>query len=506
MITLIVWCDLLKSQVPSIDWKKCYGGNSTEIAYSINKTNDGGYIIAGGSASSKGGLTENYGGLDYWVVKITANGTIQWQRNYGGSGTDEAYSIQQTYDGGYIVAGTSNSSDSDITNNHGSDDVWVVKMNAYGSIQWQKSYGGSNIDRAYSIYQTTDSGFIVAGYTESNNGDISSNHGLYDSWILKITSNGNLQWQKSYGGTGHDYGYSILQTTDGGYIFSGTTESTDGDVLGNYGWDDMWVVKLSMNGNLQWQKCYGGDFTEYGLTTIIPTYDGGYVVSGSTWSDNFDAISNHGLQDLFLVKINDTGGVKWHRTYGGGNYDFGGSVVQTLDSGYAFVGTSKSYNGQVTGNHGDYDVWLIKANSKGNFQWQKSLGGSNEDDGADILQTSDGGLLILSTTYSTNGDVTDNNGDTDYWVVKLYGTNAITDLNQETISIFPNPTSNLLSISAPKSKSISVTNSLGQVVFTKILLSSVKFELSTANWQSGIYLLRFINEDGSVEFAKLIKE
>jgi len=169
---------------------------------------------------------------------------IEWQRALGGTDYDWASSIQQTSDGGYIVAGYSSSTDGDVTGNHDSTDFWVVKLNSVGTIQWQKALGGTDYDWASSIQQTSDGGYIVAGWSESTDGDVTGNHGYIDCWVVKLNSNGNIQWQKALGGTERDFAYSIQQTADGGYIVAGFTTSTDGDVTGNHGDYDAWVVKL----------------------------------------------------------------------------------------------------------------------------------------------------------------------------------------------------------------------------------------------------------------------
>jgi hypothetical protein len=181
-------------------------------------------------------------------VKLDASGNIQWQKCLGGSETDWAYSIQQTTDGGFVLAGFSFSNDGDVSGNHGGFDYWIAKLDAFGNIQWQKCLGGSYNDLATTIQQTTDGGFVVAGYTQSNDGDVSGNH--YDNyvtddyWIVKLDVSGNIQWQKCLGGSYTDRAYSIQQTADGGFVVAGFSLSYNGDVSGDHGQEDYWVVKL----------------------------------------------------------------------------------------------------------------------------------------------------------------------------------------------------------------------------------------------------------------------
>ena len=229
----------------TIQWEKSLGGTDYEIATSMQQTIDGGYIVAGHSSSNDGDVSGNHGLADYWVVKLTNTGAIEWQKSLGGTGYDYAYSIQQTIDGGYIVAGESNSNDGDVSDNHGEMDFWVVKLTSLGTIAWQKSIGGSGWDQAKSIQHTIDGGYVIAGSSSSIDGDVSSNYGGFDYWIVKLTSVGALEWQKSFGGSGADAGVSIQQTNDGAYIVAGLSSSNDVDVSGNHGDDDYWIVKLN---------------------------------------------------------------------------------------------------------------------------------------------------------------------------------------------------------------------------------------------------------------------
>ena len=215
------------------------GPTVTRTAACIRQTSNGGYIVAG-SISSNGG--------NVWVVRLNSNGSVSWSKSLGGSGRDWANSIQQTKDGGYIFAGTSESNDGQVSGNHGKADVWVVKLNSTGTIVWQKCFGGSDYDHAYSVQQTIDGGYIVAGTTSSTNGNVKGNYGINDAWIIKLNSSGSIVWSKCLGGTGGDVAYSVQQTKDGGYIFTGYSDSTNGNVTGNHGNNDVWVVKLTSGG------------------------------------------------------------------------------------------------------------------------------------------------------------------------------------------------------------------------------------------------------------------
>lgn len=250
-LLLLALFSIIITQAQSIQWQKPLGGPQFEEGRCIQQTNDGGYIVAGYSHSSIGNRNE-----EAYIVKLNASGTIEWEKKYGGTGNDFARSIQQTADGGYMIAGSTTSNDGDVSGNHGGADYWIVKLDAAGTIAWQKTYGGTSYDKAESIRQTSDGGYIMVGYAYSNNGDVSGNHGEADIWIVKIDATGTIVWQKSLGGTRDDFAEKIIQTADGGYIMAGGTTSNNGDVSGNHSLGlDFWIVKLDGTGTITWKKC-----------------------------------------------------------------------------------------------------------------------------------------------------------------------------------------------------------------------------------------------------------
>lgn len=419
------------AQPPAIQWQKSYGGTDVDIAHQIQKTSDGGYIIAGESKSNDSNVSGNHGDIDFWIVKINYKGDLQWQKSLGGSNTDIATSIQQTNDGGYIVAGYSNSNDGDVSGNHGLMDVWVVKLDDTGRIIWQKSFGGSGVDMANSIWKTFDGGYIVAGGSGSKDGDVTGNHRGLDVWVVKLNDTGGIQWEKSFGGSGYDIANSVQQTFDSGYIVAGYSNSKDGDVTGNHGAADVWVAKLNDTGKILRKNSFGGSKNDE-AASIQQTSDGGYIVGG--WSESNDkdvrwaapndsnVTSNHGSEDFWIVKLDAILGKQWQKSLGGKGIDNAGSIQQTTDGGYIVAGNSSSNDGDVTGHHtgnGLYDYWVVKLSESGVIQWQKSLGGSNDDIANSILQTSDGGYIVAGSSESNDGDATWNYGMEDFWVVKL---------------------------------------------------------------------------------------
>lgn len=421
LVFTLLCMGLLSSQ--NIQWQKSLGGSYSDNAKSIIQTTDGGYIVAGQTKSDDGDVSGNhsYYKWDYWIVKMDSVGTLQWQKCLGGSGHDYAQCIRQTFDGGYIVAGYTASNDGDVSGNHGGSDYWVVKLDSLGVLQWQKCLGGSSSERAYSIQQTSDTGYIIAGDANSLNGDVSGGHGYPDYWIVKLNSIGELQWQKCLGGSYYDYAKSIQQTTDLGYIIAGYTASNDGDVSGNNGYGtsmDYWIVKIDSIGTLQWQKCLGGTNDEHAYS-IQQTNDEGFIIAGSTRSSNGDVSGRHGSEDYWIVKLDSVGELQWQKCLGGTMVDEAHSIQQTADTGYIIVGETYSNNYDVSGNHGMNDYWIVKLDSVGVLQWQKCLGGTVGDEANSVQQTTDGGYIIAGWSGSNDNDVSGNHGAADYWIVKL---------------------------------------------------------------------------------------
>jgi len=365
-------------------WAASYGGKGWDDAESIQQTSDGGYVVAGS--------TDSFGadGSDFWVLKLGEDGTIQWQKTFGGSKWDEARAIRQTADGGFVVTGRTASFGA------GDRDIWVLKLDGDGTIQWQKTYGGREWDEAKSIQQTSDGGYVVAGGTESFGA------GDRDIWILKLDGDGTIQWQKTFGGTEWDaaWGKPIQQTSDGGYVVCGQTASFGA------GETDSWVLKLDENGTIQWQKTYGGRKGDEAWA-IRQTSDGGYVVAGET--ESFGV----GESDVWVLKLDGNGTVQWQKTYGGREWDEAESIQQTSDGGYVVAGDTWSFGA------GDEDFWVLKLKEDGTIQWQKTFGGREGDEGESIRQTADGGFVVAGETESFGM------GDWDVWVLKLDGDGTI---------------------------------------------------------------------------------
>ncbi|MDG2152402.1 MAG: T9SS type A sorting domain-containing protein [Crocinitomicaceae bacterium] len=419
LVSLFFISSFLYSQAPfQIEWQKSIGGSMADFAYSIEPTSDGGFIVAGNSQSNDGDVAGNHGQTDVWVVKLYSDGQMSWKKTFGGSSFDGAHSIKQTADGGFIIAGYTASNDNDVSGNHGGRDFWILKLDSFGNMDWQNALGGNSTEVAYTVEQTSEGGYIAMGYSVSQAGDVIGNHGETDIWVVKLDESGNITWQKCLGGSSSEQGYDIKQTTDGGYIVAGSSQSNDGNLNTNYGSSDYWIVKLDTDGNIAWEKSYGGSDRDV-AHCIKQTNDGGFLVSGISSSSDGDVTDVSGGRDYWIIKIDPTGNLIWQKAMGGDDTDVAYSIDETDDGGAIVAGFSTSTNGDVSGNHGDSDYWIIKLDNSGNYIWQQSLGGSGTDEPSSIQQTPDGGFIIAGYSYSEDGDLTRNRGSADYWVVKL---------------------------------------------------------------------------------------
>jgi hypothetical protein len=404
-----------------LDWQKCIGGDSSDYGAAIIQCPYNGFLAVGSSISNDSNVVGNHGVNDIIVIRIDSNGNKIWQKCFGGSSEEWAYSVALSFDSCYVIACGTASNDSDVSGNHGDEDYWIFKLDTNGNILWQKCFGGSNYELAVSIKLVNDHGFIISGYCGSNNGNVAGFHGYFDSWIIKIDSSGTLQWQKCLGGTDQEAALCVAQTFDEGYIIANQSISNDGDLTTNFGNMDYWIVKLDTGKNIEWQRNYGGSFGDI-PRSIVQTIDSGYLVAGFTYSNDSNVTGNHGEDDFWLIKLDKSGNIEWQKCYGGWYTERLFSLKQTFDHGYIAAGYSVSNNGDVTGHHGNLsspDAWVLKVDSLGVIQWQKSFGGSFDDEINDIIQNTDSTYTLIGWTNSNDFDVNGNHGDYDIWIAKI---------------------------------------------------------------------------------------
>ncbi|MBN8676665.1 MAG: T9SS type A sorting domain-containing protein [Chitinophagales bacterium] len=489
---------------PSIQWQRGFGGSQPDEATTIRLTSDSCYFVAGFALSNNGNITGNKGITDFWVIKLNSAGDLLWQKSLGGTNDDRCYSASPTTDGGYILVGETSSNNLNVSGNHGDVDCWVVKLDPNGNIQWQKCLGGSYWDEASCVQQTTDGGYIVVGRAGSTDGDITGHHGSFDFWAVKLNSNGQIIWQNALGGSLLDIAYSVKQTLDGGYILVGESNSTNGDCSGLHGSTDLWVVKLTPEGNLEWQKMLGSTSLDWAVDVLVET-NGGYTILGQiTWNDG-DVSERFGGFDIWVVNIDGSGNLVWERTFGGSKEEYARSIIQK-ENGYIVVGVTQSVDGQVVGNDGGADLWLFKIDSLGNLLWQKTLGGSQDDLGHSVIQTLDGGLALAGYARSNNGDVSGNHGSTDYWIVKLAPETSTTQTPAAIpLNLYPNPANQWITLNLPiiEHMQVSITDEQGRLLLSRTIRTDEKLDIAAL--PPGIYWVSAVSKSGQVYAGKFVK-
>jgi len=363
---------------PPKQWDKTYGGANTDGGRCVQQTTDGGFIIAGWTDSS------GAGGLDVWLIKTDGNGNQIWAQTYGGTQDDWANSVYQTSDGGFIVTGATKSygpGTPTYTN------MWLIRTDGSGIKQWDKVFGGVWDDEAWTVEETIDGGYCVIGSVTWHVGA-----GLADFWLIKTNSNGIEQWNVTFGGTDDDVAFSGHQTSDGGYVLAGGTQS-----YGQVNYYDVWIVKTDSSGSHQWDQTFG-PASAMGRS-VQETNDGGYIITGyNLWGLD---------QEVWLIKTDSNGNEQWNTTFGGSQDDQCFSVQQTIDGGYILAGWTESYGA------GGMDVWLIKTDGSGNKEWDNRYGGIQNDQAFSVKQTNDGGYILAGRTASYGA------GMDDVWLIKI---------------------------------------------------------------------------------------
>ena len=352
-----------------------YGGVDDDIASEATvQTSDGGYAVFGDTESF------GVGQSDFWIIKTDADGNMQWNKTYGGASIETSGGMCATTDGGYIMCGSTASFGA------GGYDAWLVKVDSDGNMEWDQTYGGTDNEYGNHVIQTVDGGYALGGRT------LSYGTGADYFWLVKVDADGNMEWDQTYGGAGSEYGMYVIQTNDGGYALVGHTSSVG---AGSY---DVWLVKTDASGNMLWDQVYGGTELEWGQC-LAQTSDGGYAIAGTTAS--FGA----GERDFWLVKVDADGNLEWDQTYGGTGNDGANYFIQTDDSGYAIVG--------FTTVGSDQNATLIKTDVLGNMEWNQTYGGAGTETAYALLKTNDGYYLLTLNTRSYGA------GHDDIWLVEV---------------------------------------------------------------------------------------
>ncbi len=373
-------------------WTQTYGGPATEDCFSAIETSDGGYALVGRTYSF------GAGDADIWLVKTDSVGNIEWNKTFGTQDYEEANHLISTDDGGYIIVGSFTPLGFDYR------DVWLIKTDSVGNIQWNQTYGGNGDDKPWRIIKTADNGYAVVGRTNSYG------HGANDYWLFKTDSVGNIQWNTTFGGMGEESARGILETPDNGFLLTGWSGSYGAGEL------DYWLVKTDEAGNHEWNQTYGGTETERAITTI-PTNDGNYITVGNS------ASFGQGETDIYLVKTDTSGNLIWNITYGGASAETPFDIIKTSDGGYGITGHSYSFG------VGENDIWFIKIDSSGNMIFNQTYGGERVDSSRAVFQKSDGGYVIAGSTFSFG------QGESDFWLMKTNESGVIPEFPSWTTTL-----------------------------------------------------------------------
>ncbi|MEA3496054.1 MAG: immunoglobulin domain-containing protein, partial [Bacteroidota bacterium] len=418
---LIIIDSLSSTEKLEIEWQKCYGGTKYDNSYNLIQISSNNYMFTATTASNDYDVSGNHGSFDYWVVEVNDTGNIIWQKCYGSFNQDGVAEILELNENNIFVTGYVGSNSGNVSGyNGGAHDVWSILLDNTANIQWQKCIGGTSWDDASCVAKINNYSIVVGGRTYSTNGNFIGNHGGYDMLIFKTDIGGNVKWLKCIGGSINELCNDIL--VKGNYIYCvGRTTSSNGDIDTNYGYNDIVIVKLDTNGNMIWTKTYGGNL--FDEASSICSSEDDLVITGYTSSNNSFIDNSKGSNDAFIIKIDTGGNILWKKRYGGSSNDGGHSILQTNDNGFLVSGYSNSNDHDVGNNNGNSDVWVFKVNNNGEIIWEINLGGSLSDAGfvapSYAIQNSAGDYLILSGTKSNDIDVSGNHGNSDIWLVKL---------------------------------------------------------------------------------------
>jgi len=527
-------------------WEKSYGGIHADYLFDAQPTADYGFLLAGSSLSDKTGnkTDDNHGDLDYWIWKMNEKGDLDWQKSIGGSGFDLLQSIKNTRDGGFILAGTSGSGTGFQKKEDckGITDFWVIKLDASGGEQWQRTIGGSGQDELLCAFQTKDGGYMLGGSSSSSPSTISINktdeklteaksdlyskseksRGNMDYWIVKLDKQGAIEWQKTYGGKYADLLRSMEQTKDGGYILAGYSNSpvSRDKTDSNKGVGDYWILKVDDTGTVQWQYTYGADGDDQPYF-IHQTADGGYIVGGNSNSSNpltpQGGIVSNGT-DFWVLKLNQEGEVVWSKTYDFGKADILTSLVENQDHTYLIGGYSKTETrqsligsvakkaGVAKDKEGINDYIALKIDENGEELWNKTVGSAGEDILRKLIETRDGGYLMAGTSNSgSSKDKNSNIGGTDFWVVKLKDKKK-NEKVKASIEAIPNPAgpfTNVIIGHDFKEGTATVIDMMGHTL-QHFTISGRTVPIDLGNYAQGVYLVK-IKTDVKTETVKVIK-
>ncbi|MEZ4788825.1 MAG: T9SS type A sorting domain-containing protein [Flavobacteriales bacterium] len=498
---------------PAIDWQHNYGGSLQDRGYSIAPTADGGYVILGETRSSDGMVVGFHGGplYDLWVLKLDAVGNIEWQRCLGSSESETPGTIAQTPDGGYILVGNAGTVAGDVSESLGNGDIWLVRLTADGSILWDRAFGGTDLDLGVEVAAMADGTYIVLGTVYSMDLDASDNHGAGDMWLGHVDTNGILLQSRCYGGNGTDVGRTMRSYPDGVVVFGGVTNSNDGDVTGNpEEGNEAWVVYLANGWDISWQTVLGGAGDDQARGLYRATGDT-VLVAVSSNSQNGDVSAPWGDVDYWIVKLGLDGSLLNQRSFGGSGQDVPSAIVPSGSPNMFYVsGRSSSTDGLISAPNGATDCWTVCLNYDLDMVWEKSYGGSQGDGGNSLCLAPDGGLVIGGYSLSNDIDLGGNFGLSDLWVVKLEPEDVGVEEagSASGLRVFPNPATEQLSINwEDEAWSITVYDAQGKLVASveRLAAGQRQAQLNVVPWADGLYTIR-LYAAGTLQVQRFAKQ
>ena len=429
---LIFLCNCSKKdvfEVPEIDTNVYFietiGGSKNDAFNAITKTIDGGYITAGYTQSNDGDIISKANiSFDFLASKFSAENTLEWQKTFGGSEDDKALDIIQTLEGDFIILGSSESSDLDVSENAGSKDFWLVKLSNKGVLLWEKSFGFSGIDYGTTLLETKEGGFLITGVLDVSASDGQGNakstatkHSGGDYWAIKTDHTGTLEWSRFFGGSFTEVPSGVLETDAHNFIIVGSSDSNDFNISNSKGSYDFWIIKISTEGTLLWEKSFGGSEIDE-AKAITRTNDGNFIIVGDTRSADKNVSKNNGAADIWVLKVSSEGNILWEKTIGGANFDAARAIYKTQDNGFLIAGSSRSLDNDFE-NKGQNDALILKIDKNGNLLWQKIFGGSEIDFLYDVVELNNKSIIAVGESSSEDGDIPKNKGFSDGLIIQI---------------------------------------------------------------------------------------
>ena len=413
----------------TLAWVESFGGSGIDQATAVVATDDGAFMVLGSTYSNDG----HFAGLksttdaDFFLMRVRSDGGVDWTKVYGGDDDELATGITKTSDGGFVLVGYSRSDNCFTGSNGEFHDYYLLKVDTQGNEIWCQNFGYPGSDQAQSIIETREGDLMVTGFFDvsasegqgnedrSNSGSL---HGVGEYWGIKLDADGQFFWKRYFGGSNNDRSYNVVQANDGGFLLIGSSESDDFDITDSKGSYDYWAVKLSAQGSLQWTRSFGGSEIDIAYDIAL-TSEGNYMIVGDARSSDLDVDVNFGNADVWLIEIDPQGNLLWQKSLGGSMFDSAKGILRMNENLYAITGSSRSNDGDVSVNNGENDAWTLVVNPAGEIQFERAIGGSSLDFSQDVAQGVDGALLVVGNTENSDGDIIQNFGFKDILIYKI---------------------------------------------------------------------------------------